>query len=176
MHQHLIQYCLGDFWELFFQTDHQLSKFCQTNTVGTNATQTMSSDCLIGEAERVIEKEKQKEEIVPDKDIIFSLPKIPTILDKEDCEIKQEIKKQKDDEINQEINLVRLKDETDVGEIPKEIELYFGGENYSFFLMCLQIGLNKYNENFIDFLSIVDWFADLQGKHALDSYQNRKYF
>ena len=42
--------------------------------------------------------------------------------------------------------------------------------------MCLQIGLNKYNENFIDFLSIVDWFADLQGKHALDSYQNRKYF
>ena len=59
----------------------------------------------------------------------LSLPKIPTILDKEDCEIKQKIKKQKDDEINEDINLVRLKDEIDVGEIPKEIELYFGGEN-----------------------------------------------
>ena len=35
--------------------------------MGTNATQTMSSDCLIGEVERVIEKEKQKEEIVPAK-------------------------------------------------------------------------------------------------------------
>ena len=81
------------------------------------------------------------------------LPKIPTILDKEDCEIKQKIKKQKDDEINEDINLVRLKDEIDVGEIPKEIELYFGGENYSFFLMCLQLGLNKDNENFIEFLS-----------------------
>ena len=67
MHQHLIQYCLRDFREVFFQADHQLPKFCQTDTVGTNATQTMSTDCLIGQAERVIEKEKQKEEIVPAK-------------------------------------------------------------------------------------------------------------
>ena len=133
MHQNLIQYCLEDFWELFFQTDHQLPKFCQTNTVGANATQTMSSDYLIGEVERVIEKEKQKEEIVPDKDIIFSLPKIPTILDKEDCEIKQEIKKQKDDEINQEINLVRLKDETDVGESPKKLNFILEGKITAFF-------------------------------------------
>ena len=31
--------------------------------MGTKATQTMSGDCLIGELERVIEKEKPNEEI-----------------------------------------------------------------------------------------------------------------
>ena len=35
----------------------------------------MSGDRLIGELKRVIEKEKPKEEIVPDENIIFSLPK-----------------------------------------------------------------------------------------------------
>ena len=63
--------------------------------VGTNTTQTMSGDRLMGELERVIEKQKTKQEIVPDENIIFSLPKIPTILDNEDFEIKQEIKKKK---------------------------------------------------------------------------------
>ena len=63
--------------------------------MGTKTTQTMSADRLIGELERVIEKEKPKEEIVPDENIIFSLPKIPTILENEDFEIKQEIKNKK---------------------------------------------------------------------------------
>ena len=49
---------------------------------------------------------------------------------------------------------MRLKDEKDVGKIPMEIEFYFGGENYNFFLMCSQLGLNRDNENFIDFLSL----------------------
>ena len=62
-------------------------------------------------------------------------------------------KKQKDDEIQQEIDPTRLKDETDTGEIPREIKFYFGGENDNFFLMCLQLGLNKDNENFLYFLS-----------------------
>ena len=44
-------------------------------------------------------KEKTKKEIAPDENIIFSFPKIPIILDNEDFEIKQEIKKQKDVEI-----------------------------------------------------------------------------
>ena len=35
----------------------------------------MSSDRLIGELERVIEKEKLKEETLPDENIVFSLPK-----------------------------------------------------------------------------------------------------
>ena len=54
--------------------------------MGTNTTQTMNGDCII-------EKKKEtKEEIVPDENIMFSLPKIPTILDSEDFKIKQEIK------------------------------------------------------------------------------------
>ena len=50
---------------------------------------------MIEEPERVIGKEKPKEKIIPDENIILSLPKIPTILDNEDFEIKQEIKKTK---------------------------------------------------------------------------------
>ena len=46
-----------------------------SSNVGTNLTQTISGDCLIEELEMVIEKEKLKEEIVPDENIIFSLPK-----------------------------------------------------------------------------------------------------
>ena len=78
------------------------------SNLGTNTTQTMSGDCLIGELERIIEKEKPKEKIVPDENI-FSVPKIPKILDNENFEIKQEIKKQKDDKINEEIDFTRLK-------------------------------------------------------------------
>lgn len=63
------------------------------------------------------------------------MPKIPKILDNEDHEIKQETKKQKYDWINGETDLTRVKDEIDVGEISKEIDFYFGGENYNFFLM-----------------------------------------
>ena len=79
------------------------------------------------------------------------MPKIPTILDNEDFEIKQE-KKKKDDEIHEEIDLARLKDET-YAEISKAIEFYFGRENYKFLLVCSRLGLNKDNEIFIDFLS-----------------------
>ena len=48
---------------------------------------------------------------------------------------------------------MRLKDEKDTREIPREIEFYFGAENYNFFLKCSQLGLNKNNEDFIEFLS-----------------------
>ena len=66
-----------------------------SSDVGINTIQTMSDDRLIGELERVIEKEKPKEEIGPDENIIFTLPKAPTFLDDEDFRIKQEIKKTK---------------------------------------------------------------------------------
>ena len=46
----------------------------------------MSGDYLRGKFDWVIRKEKPKEEIVPDENIIFSLS---------DFEIKQEMKKQK---------------------------------------------------------------------------------
>ena len=35
--------------------------------------------------------------------------------------------------MNDEIDLRRLKDEIDSGEIPKEMEFYFGGPNQKFF-------------------------------------------
>ena len=82
----------------FFPNRPSTAKF--SSNLGTNTTQAMSSDCLIGELKRVLEKEKPKKEINPDEYISFSLPKIPTILDNEDFEIKQKIKKQKDDETN----------------------------------------------------------------------------
>ena len=47
-----------------------------SSNVETYTTQTMSGDRLIGEFQRVIEKENPMEEIVPDENIIFSLPKI----------------------------------------------------------------------------------------------------
>ena len=96
---------------------------------------------------------KTKENLVPNKDIIFILPKLPAILDKDDFEQKQDIKKQEDNEMNNEVDLTRLKDEIDSGDIPKEIEFYFGGPNQNFFLMCSSLNLNKENSDFIDFLS-----------------------
>ena len=63
------------------------------------------------------------------------------------------MKKNKTNEIQQEIDLIRLKGQIDAGEITRENEFYFGGENNNLFLMCLQLGLNKNSEKFIDFLS-----------------------
>ena len=79
---------LGDLQDIFFPNRPSTAK--TLSNVGTNTTQEM-----IEEPERVIEKEKPKEKIIPDENIILSLPKIPTILDNEDFEIKQEIKKTK---------------------------------------------------------------------------------
>ena len=59
----------------------------------TNITQTMSGDPVIGELEGVIEKKNPKENLVPEDDIVFALPKIPELLDNEDFEQKREIKK-----------------------------------------------------------------------------------
>ena len=73
---------LKGFARNFFSNGPSTAK--TSSNVGTNTTQTMSGDCLIGELEKVIEKEKLKEEIVPDENVIFTLPKIPTILDNED--------------------------------------------------------------------------------------------
>ena len=63
--------------------------------VGTNTAQTKCGDCLRGELERVIEKEKPSVEIVPAENNLFSLPKVLAILDDEDFKIKQETKNKK---------------------------------------------------------------------------------
>ena len=55
-------------------------------------TQTLLGNRLIGELERVIEKGKPKKNLVRDEDIVFTLPKIPTIQGNNDFETKKEIK------------------------------------------------------------------------------------
>ena len=55
------------------------------NDPATNTTQTLSSDCLTRELERVIEKEN----LVPEKNI-FTLPKLQTIHGNKDFERKNE--------------------------------------------------------------------------------------
>ena len=62
-------------------------------------------------------------------DVTFFLPKVPTILDDDKYEKKKEIKKQEDDEIKEEINLQKLTDKINQGNIPSELEFYFGGFN-----------------------------------------------
>ena len=91
----------------------------------------MSSDRLIGELERVIEKEKPMKNLMSEDKIIFVLAKILQTLDNEDFEQNQKIKQQQDDEINDEIDLNRLKDEIDAGEILGKCQK--GGQNYNFF-------------------------------------------
>ena len=75
------------------------------------------------------------------------------ILDNDDFETKIEIKEQEDKEINDEIDLQRLRDEINSELTPLELELYFGGPNRNFFLICSGSNLNRDNSDLIDFLS-----------------------
>lgn len=68
--------------------------FQRENDVAKNTTKT-SGDHLMGELERVIGKEKPKENLAPDKDIVLTLPKLPRIFDNDDFEQKQETKNNK---------------------------------------------------------------------------------
>ena len=58
--------------------------FKRKNDVVTKTTQTLSGDRLIGELERVIDKEKPKGNQVPEEEIIFTLPNSSTIVDDEE--------------------------------------------------------------------------------------------
>ena len=53
---------------------------------------------------------------------------------------KKESKKQEDDKINQ-------------GNIPSELEFYFGGHNPNFFRACAILNLSNDNANFIWYLA-----------------------
>ena len=39
------------------------------------------------------------------------------------------------------------------GEVPEQIEIYFGGQSENVFIKCVTLGLNNGNKNFIDFPS-----------------------
>ena len=121
--------------------------------MGTNTTQTLSGDRLIGELGRVIEKQKPKENLMPDEDIVFMTPKIPTTLDNDDFETKKKLRSKKIKKINDKIDLQRLLDKINSGHTPSELEFYFGGPNRNFFLIYLGLNLNRDNLDFIIFLS-----------------------
>ena len=107
-----------------------------------------------GKLKRVIEKETQKEEIVPDEDISFTLPKISTISDDWIFGKEQEKKREEEEQIKSEIDLQKLEDELDAGEVPKKLEFYFGGLNKKIFHACQKLGVNEENTFFIDFESL----------------------
>ena len=65
----------------------------------------------------------------------------------------REKEREEEKQIKSEIDLQKLKDEVDVGEVPKELEFYFGCLNKNFFYTCQNLGLNEDNTSFIDFLS-----------------------
>ena len=100
--------------------------------MATNTNQTLSGDRLIGELERVIEKEKPKENIVLDDDIVFSLPKIPTILDNDDFKVRKQTTEQVNKETGNEINIHKIQDEINSGNVSSENEIYFGGPSRAF--------------------------------------------
>lgn len=62
----------------------QPKKLTFKNGIGTNTKQILLGDCLIRELARVIEKKELKQNLVPKNYIVFSLPKLQTILDNED--------------------------------------------------------------------------------------------
>ena len=119
----------------------------------TNTTQTLSDNRLIGELERVIDKEKPKENIVPDEEIVFTLPKIPTFLNNDNFEVKKQTTEQENKERDDGINIQKIQDEIDSGNIPSEYEFYFGCPNRNFFLKLSTLNLSSDNSDFIDFLS-----------------------
>ena len=47
----------------------------------------------------------------------------------------------------------KLNEEIDAREIPKEIELNFGGPNQNFIIMCSSLNLKRENSDFIEFFS-----------------------
>ena len=62
---------------------------------------------------------------------------------------KKESKKQEDDKINEEIDLKKVTDKINQGNIPSELEFYFGGHNPNFFRACAILNLSNGDANFI---------------------------
>ena len=58
-----------------------------------------------------------------------------------------------DKEINDETDLERLCDKINAGHTHSELEVYFGGPNRNFFLICSGLNLNRDNSDFINSLS-----------------------
>ena len=122
------------------------------NDAAANTTQTMSDEHLIGELEKVIEKKKKRKN-QRKTCCLRTILSFPCQKDSQEQTFWTKTRDKKRARWWNEIYLNRLNDEIDTGGIPREIEFYFGGQNYKFFLACSKLNLSKDNENFIDFLS-----------------------
>ena len=74
--------------------------------------QTLFGNKFIRKLERLIEKGKPEEEIVPDEDISSTLSKISTILDDWIFEKEQEKNRKKEEQIKSKIDITKIKRST----------------------------------------------------------------
>ena len=70
------------------------------------------------------------------------------------------------EQFKRDYNLDRLADELDTGQVPDQLEFYFGGQNESFFSRLLSLAPTPSNANFLDFLAS-DFGAEIMRQNLL---------
>ena len=88
---------------------------------------------VMSKIKRVIEKEKkEREEVIPDDPLLEYFDKATDVLD-----LYYQLQKEQDEreleQFKRDYNLDKLVDEIDNGQVPEQLEFYFGGENENFF-------------------------------------------
>ena len=105
----------------------------------------------MSEIESAIEKEKkEREEVIPDDPLLEYFHKATGVLD-----LNYQLQKEQDEreleQFKRNYNLDKLI--VDNGQVPEQLEIYFGGENESFFRQLLSLSPTPANVNFFYFLS-----------------------
>ena len=120
----------------------------------------------MSEIERVLEREnKEKEEIIPDDPLLEYFDQANDILDI-NYQLQKEQEERELEQFLREYNLDKLADEIDFGEVPDQLEFYFGGENDNFFTNLISLTPTPSNANFLDFLWS-DYFAEIMRQNQL---------
>ena len=120
-----------------------IKKDASTGTSATPGEQVMS------EIERVIEKEKEENEVdVPDDPLLEYFKRINDVLE-ENCRLQKENDQLELERFNREHGLDKLADEFDAcidsGDVPESLEFYFGGVNEYFFSAARMLATNPEN-------------------------------
>ena len=120
-----------------------IKKDASTGTSATPGEQVMS------EIERVIEKEKEENEVdVPDNPLLEYFKRINDVLE-ENCRLQKGNDQLELERFNREHGLDKLADEFDAcidsGDVPESLEFYFGGLNEYFFSAARMLATNPEN-------------------------------
>ena len=107
----------------------------------------------MSEIERVTEKEKkEREKVIPDDLLLEYFDEAADMLD-----VNYWLQKEQDgrelEEFKRYYNLDKLADELDNGQVPDQLEFYFGSDNENFFRQLLSLSPTPANTNFLDFIS-----------------------